>query len=304
MSLLSRTIRPTGTISAISRRYMASTAPLFNANANSTSSSPSPEEPSKPGHPKIQTWFLQKKNTPSSQTAQKSANQVPLHPLPASAPPAVQAFHAFLTEQAPSEASEVILPETLQFFDTREAVAALESAEIPLGLEIDGLEEGLGDVGGAVKLSGIAGTPSAPGDLDPAPASSFPRETRRPSGSKSRETYFRKKGREVKMPEDGDLIDAEEGSGPAWEWVGVVQVKGRGRGVVRRADGVVRRWLMKNPLASHVEPVTIENPKTPRIDPDADWSIISVNGTTICLNLLTEEGRDKWRLEDLWGIKP
>ncbi|ODO07523.1 hypothetical protein L198_01102 [Cryptococcus wingfieldii CBS 7118] len=298
MSLLARTIRPTRTISAIPRRYLTTTTPLFNTNSTTST-----EESSKSDQPKIQTWFLQNK-TPSP--SQKTTNQIPIHPLPPTAPAAVQAFHAFLTEQAPSEASEVILPETLQFFDTREAVAALEAAELPIGLEVDGLEDGLGDVGGAVKLSGIAGTPTAPGalDLEPAPASSFPRETRCPSGSKNREAYFRKKGSDVGLPEDGDLIDAEEGSGPAWEWVGVVQVKGRGRGVVRRADGVVRRWLMKHPLASHVEPITIENPKTPRIDPDADWSIISVKGTRICLNLLTEAGREKWRLEDLWGIKP
>lgn len=50
------------------------------------------------------------------------------------------------------------------------------------------------------------------------------------------------KKEEAIFPE-GDMIQGLEGSGPAWEWVGVVQVRGRGRGVVRRADGVVRRWV-------------------------------------------------------------
>ncbi|OXG37935.1 hypothetical protein C360_01692 [Cryptococcus neoformans Bt15] len=217
---------------------------------------------------KVETWFL---SSPSNSVA-KTESQEPeftppsAPPLPSNAPQAVHQFHDFITAPAPSEASEVILPHTLEFFDTRSASAVLEASAVPESLPQSWENR--------VRVSGL----------------------------REQNVKIVGKKEEVIFPE-GDMIQGLEGSGPAWEWVGVVQVRGRGRGVVRRADGVVRRWLLKNPLSPSVEPVTIENPKTPRIDPDADWSIVPVKGTRICLNILTEEGRERWRLEDLWGAR-
>ncbi|OXG21086.1 hypothetical protein C366_01639 [Cryptococcus neoformans Tu401-1] len=217
---------------------------------------------------KVETWFL---SSPSNSVA-KTESQEPeftppsAPPLPSNAPQAVHQFHDFITAPAPSEASEVILPHTLEFFDTRSASAVREASAVPESLPQSWENR--------VRVSGL----------------------------REQNVKIVGKKEEVIFPE-GDMIQGLEGSGPAWEWVGVVQVRGRGRGVVRRADGVVRRWLLKNPLSSSVEPVTIENPKTPRIDPDADWSIVPVKGTRICLNILTEEGRERWRLEDLWRAR-
>ncbi|ALO60493.1 hypothetical protein CNC05345 [Cryptococcus deneoformans JEC21] len=217
---------------------------------------------------KVETWFLSSSSSSAAKTEPQELKFTPpsAPPLPSNAPLAVHQFHDFITAPAPSEASEVVLPHTLEFFDTRSASAALEASAVP------------------------------------APLPQSWESTVRVSRLRGQNVKIVEKKEEVNLPE-GDMIQGLEGSGPAWEWVGVVQVRGRGRGVVRRADGVVRRWLLKNPLSPSVEPVTIENPKTPRIDPDADWSIVPVKGTRICLNILTEEGRERWRLEDLWGAR-
>ncbi|WWD18129.1 hypothetical protein CI109_102578 [Kwoniella shandongensis] len=102
---------------------------------------------------------------------------------------------------------------------------------------------------------------------------------------------------------EGEVIRTPDEVGGNWEWVVVVQVKGRGRGVVARADGMIRRWLLHNPLSPDQPRLTTPNPKTPRIDPDSDWSIIPIKGTRVCINLLTEEGKDRWRLEEVWSGK-
>ncbi|WVN85457.1 uncharacterized protein L203_100603 [Cryptococcus depauperatus CBS 7841] len=175
--------------------------------------------------PKIQTWFLKQ---PLAQPSESEACNAPTDmipapsPLPLGLPPALQKFHAFLTEPSPSQASEVILPHTLSFFNTRSASASPEAAHFLHDFEF-----------------------SAKGD--------------RMIGN---------------LLEEGEVIKGEDAVSPAWEWVGVVQVRGRGRGIVNRADGVIRRWLLKNPLSPELKPVTLEHPKTPRIDPDADWSIV------------------------------
>ncbi|KIR74647.1 hypothetical protein I310_00921 [Cryptococcus deuterogattii CA1014] len=207
---------------------------------------------------KIETWFLPSPSSPAAKNAQEPEFTPPTAPpLPSNAPLAVHQFHGFITAPAPSEASEVVLPHTLEFFDTRSASAALEASAVPESLP-QGWES-------AVKVSGLL-------------------------GQNVRNVVNKE---EVVLPE-GDLIQGLEGSGPAWEWVGVVQ-----------ALGMLANYpfLLKNPLSPSVEPVTIENPKTPRIDPDADWSIVPVKGTRICLNILTEKGRERWRLEDLWGAR-
>ncbi|KIR67577.1 hypothetical protein I314_01994 [Cryptococcus bacillisporus CA1873] len=208
---------------------------------------------------KIETWFLSSPSSPATKTkTQEPEFTLPTAPpLPSNAPLAVHQFHGFITAPAPSEASEVVLPHTLEFFDTRSASAALEASAVPESLP-QGWES-------AVKVSGLL-------------------------GQNVRNVVNKE---EVVLPE-GDLIQGLEGSGPAWEWVGVVQ-----------AMGMLANYpfLLKNPLSPSVEPVTIENPKTPRIDPDADWSIVPVKGTRICLNILTEKGRERWRLEDLWGAR-
>ncbi|WVQ97227.1 hypothetical protein IAU59_004337 [Kwoniella sp. CBS 9459] len=118
--------------------------------------------------------------------------------------------------------------------------------------------------------------------------------------------YLEKRG-------EGSMLDDVDGKerGGNWDWVVTAVVKGRGRGVVARADGVVRRWLLKHPLAPSVEPTKLAYPKTPRISPDSDWSIIPLNlgshaesgGVRACVNLLSEEGRLRWRLEDLWNAR-
>nr|KIR48752.1 hypothetical protein I312_01822 [Cryptococcus bacillisporus CA1280] len=208
---------------------------------------------------KIETWFLSSPSSPATKTKTQEPEFTPptAPPLPSNAPLAVHQFHGFITAPAPSEASEVVLPHTLEFFDTRSASAALEASAVPESLP-QGWES-------AVKVSGLL-------------------------GQNVRNVVNKE---EVVLPE-GDLIQGLEGSGPAWEWVGVVQ-----------AMGMLANYpfLLKNPLSPSVEPVTIENPKTPRIDPDADWSIVPVKGTRICLNILTEKGRERWRLEDLWGAR-
>ncbi|KIR30495.1 hypothetical protein I309_00632 [Cryptococcus deuterogattii LA55] len=207
---------------------------------------------------KIETWFLPSPSSPAAKNAQEPEFTPPTAPpLPSNAPLAVHQFHGFITAPSPSEASEVVLPHTLEFFDTRSASAALEASAVPESLP-QGWES-------AVKVSGLL-------------------------GQNVRNVVNKE---EVVLPE-GDLIQGLEGSGPAWEWVGVVQ-----------ALGMLANYpfLLKNPLSPSVEPVTIENPKTPRIDPDADWSIVPVKGTRICLNILTEKGRERWRLEDLWGAR-
>lgn len=156
---------------------------------------------------KIETWFLPSPSSPAAKNAQEPEFTPPTAPpLPSNAPLAVHQFHGFITAPAPSEASEVVLPHTLEFFDTRSASAALEASAVPESLP-QGWES-------AVKVSGLL-------------------------GQNVRNVVNKE---EVVLPE-GDLIQGLEGSGPAWEWVGVVQVRGRGRGVVRRADGVVRRWV-------------------------------------------------------------
>lgn len=157
---------------------------------------------------KIETWFLSSPSSPAAKPKTQEPEFTPptAPPLPSNAPLAVHQFHGFITAPAPSEASEVVLPHTLEFFDTRSASAALEASAVPESLP-QGWES-------AVKVSGLLG---------------------------QNVRNLVNKG-EVILPE-GDLIQGLEGSGPAWEWVGVVQVRGRGRGVVRRADGVVRRWV-------------------------------------------------------------
>ncbi|WVQ65128.1 uncharacterized protein L199_003300 [Kwoniella botswanensis] len=103
----------------------------------------------------------------------------------------------------------------------------------------------------------------------------------------------------------GDLVKGEEGSGGWYDWVITVQVKGRGRGVVSRGDGVLRRWLLKNPLHPSIPASPHEYPKTPRIPPDSDWSIVPLNlgpdaEFRACVNLLSEEGASRWKLDELW----
>ena len=157
---------------------------------------------------KVETWFL---SSPSNLVA-KTESQEPeftppsAPPLPSNAPQAVHQFHDFITAPAPSEASEVILPHTLEFFDTRSASAVLEASAVPESLPQSWENR--------VRVSGL----------------------------REQNVKIVGKKEEVIFPE-GDMIQGLEGSGPAWEWVGVVQVRGRGRGVVRRADGVVRRWV-------------------------------------------------------------
>ncbi|KAK8865692.1 hypothetical protein IAR55_000837 [Kwoniella newhampshirensis] len=204
--------------------------------------------------PKINTWFLNRSSTPSSSSpAEKTSDATHLRrptftpydpssttttssqhllaaPLPASAPPYLQKLHNYLTSPS-SESTEVILPHTILFLDTR--------------------------------------------------------------------SY----SRELQERGEGEMIESEGGTGGNWEWVVVGQVKGRGRGVVARADGMIRRWLLQNPLSSEIPKITTSNPKTPRIDPDSDWSVIPVKGTRVCINLLTEEGRERWRLEEMWSVK-
>ncbi|WWC88095.1 uncharacterized protein L201_002999 [Kwoniella dendrophila CBS 6074] len=115
----------------------------------------------------------------------------------------------------------------------------------------------------------------------------------------------------------GDLvnsIDIMDRSGSYYDWIILVQVKGRGRGVVARGDGLIRRWLLKNPLHSSIKASPHEYPKTPRISPDSDWSIIPLDlGSTVdgdtnnfraCINLVSEEGKERWKLEEMWGLKP
>ncbi|OCF42474.1 hypothetical protein I317_03719 [Kwoniella heveanensis CBS 569] len=112
---------------------------------------------------------------------------------------------------------------------------------------------------------------------------------------------------------EGSMLDDVDGRerGGNWDWVITAVVKGRGRGVVARADGVVRRWLLKHPLSPSIEPTKLAYPKTPRISPDSDWSIIPLDlgshaesgGVRACVNLLSEEGSDRWRLEDLWNAR-
>ncbi|WVQ85599.1 hypothetical protein IAT38_007765 [Cryptococcus sp. DSM 104549] len=261
------------------------------------------------GKPKINTWFLNPSPAPSpgssapqprqprfttfdrspaspSSTPTSPHSQLSAPPLPSTAPPSLLPLYEFLTSHT-TLAGEVILPHTVQFFDTREGSAALEAQETP-----EGAGEGWEN---AVRMSGMlgSGTPATPNSGSFLGATAA--EVRR----------IRRAKTDQSLPESGEVFEGARGEtfGPAWEWVGVVQVKGRGRGVVGRADGVIRRWLLQNPLSPTVEPVTIPNPKTPRIDPDADWSIVPIKGTRICLNLLTEEGRVRWRLEEMWGGK-
>ncbi|WVW80352.1 hypothetical protein I302_102332 [Kwoniella bestiolae CBS 10118] len=103
----------------------------------------------------------------------------------------------------------------------------------------------------------------------------------------------------------GDLVGTEEGRVGWYDWVITLQVKGRGRGVVGRGDGVLRRWLLKNPLHPSIPPSPHEYPKTPRIPPDSDWSIVPLNlgpeaDIRACVNLLSEEGVGRWKLDELW----
>lgn len=39
--------------------------------------------------------------------------------------------------------------------------------------------------------------------------------------------------------------------------------------------------------------------RMPRVEAEADWSVVPI-GEGICVNLFTAEGRDKWRLDELW----
>ncbi|WVF70863.1 hypothetical protein IAT40_005657 [Kwoniella sp. CBS 6097] len=118
--------------------------------------------------------------------------------------------------------------------------------------------------------------------------------------------YLEKRG-------EGSILDDVDGKerGGNWDWVITAVVKGRGRGVVARADGVIRRWLLKHPLSPSIEPTKLAYPKTPRISPDSDWSIIPLDlgshaesdGVRACVNLLSEEGRERWKLEELWNAR-
>ncbi|WVO15437.1 hypothetical protein L204_103095 [Cryptococcus depauperatus] len=45
------------------------------------------------------------------------------------------------------------------------------------------------------------------------------------------------------LSEKVEVLKGEDAVSPAWEWVGVVRVRGRGRGIVNQADGVIRRWV-------------------------------------------------------------
>lgn len=43
--------------------------------------------------------------------------------------------------------------------------------------------------------------------------------------------------------EPGEIIQGVQGFGARWDWVVVLQVKGRGKGVVGRAERVIRQWV-------------------------------------------------------------
>nr|ODN90510.1 hypothetical protein L203_01619 [Cryptococcus depauperatus CBS 7841] len=45
------------------------------------------------------------------------------------------------------------------------------------------------------------------------------------------------------LSEKGEVLKGEDAVSPAWEWVGVVRVRGSGRGIVNQADGMIMRWV-------------------------------------------------------------
>ncbi|GFZ43284.1 hypothetical protein JCM24511_01003 [Saitozyma sp. JCM 24511] len=98
-----------------------------------------------------------------------------------------------------------------------------------------------------------------------------------------------------------EVIVGDRGFEARWEWVGVCEVKGRGKGVVARAERSLRTWLRDNPVAKLSAP----RAKPPRIEPDTDWALVPVGKDGgICVNLFTAEGRDRWALADLWRPAP
>ncbi|WWC60511.1 uncharacterized protein I303_103084 [Kwoniella dejecticola CBS 10117] len=109
----------------------------------------------------------------------------------------------------------------------------------------------------------------------------------------------------------GELIRSEI-SGGWYDWVILLQVKGSGsgsgsgRGTVARADGIIRRWLLQNPLHPLIPASPLEHPKTPRISPEADWSIIPLDlgpeaGIRACVNLVNEQGKERWKLDEIFN---
>ncbi|RSH92697.1 hypothetical protein EHS25_008142 [Saitozyma podzolica] len=98
-----------------------------------------------------------------------------------------------------------------------------------------------------------------------------------------------------------EVIVGDSGFEARWEWVGVCEVKGRGKGVVARAERSLRTWLRDNPVPKLSAP----RAKPPRIEPDTDWALVPVGKDGgICVNLFTAEGRDRWALADLWRPAP
>ncbi|WWC68439.1 uncharacterized protein I206_102367 [Kwoniella pini CBS 10737] len=120
--------------------------------------------------------------------------------------------------------------------------------------------------------------------------------------------------KKLELKGQGELIKSNENenensnneNGSWYNWIIVIQVKGNGRNTISRADGVIRRWLLKNPLHPSIIASPFEYPKTPRISPDSDWSIIPLNlgpnsGIRVCINLINEQGKERWKLDELFS---
>ncbi|EIW72877.1 hypothetical protein TREMEDRAFT_59040 [Tremella mesenterica DSM 1558] len=105
-------------------------------------------------------------------------------------------------------------------------------------------------------------------------------------------------GKGQREDEFGDVIDPPKGkTGPRWDWILLATVRGRGSGVVPRAEREVRVWLRDDPLS----PERLTPRRVPREEADSDWALIPLDRVSACVNLFTPAGRARWRLEEVWG---
>lgn len=95
----------------------------------------------------------------------------------------------------------------------------------------------------------------------------------------------------IKASDESSTIQAgDRDVGAFWDWIIVAQIGSRGKGAVGRSERALRKWLQENPLDG--EATTGRRSKFRTLSPpDAEWAIVEA-GEGICVNLMTEEGRD------------
>lgn len=94
----------------------------------------------------------------------------------------------------------------------------------------------------------------------------------------------------IKASDESSTIQVgDRDVGAFWDWIVVAQIGARGKGAVGRAERALRKWLQEHPVDSEQ---TARRSKFRTLSPpDAEWAIVEA-GEGICVNLMTEEGRD------------